>query len=144
MAFRRVPLSFFFFLFLIASSQSLEFKKKHKIKGPIKTLVVIIMENRSFDHIYGWLKATRPDIDGLDGDESNRVVVTNPDSEVVKVSNDALFIDSDPGHSFQAIREQIFGSNDSTREPLMNGFAQQAESENLGMSRTVMSGLYII
>lgn len=140
MAFRRVPLSFFFFLFLIASSQSLEFKKKHKIKGPIKTLVVIIMENRSFDHIYGWLKATRPDIDGLDGDESNRVVVTNPDSEVVKVSNDALFIDSDPGHSFQAIREQIFGSNDSTREPLMNGFAQQAESENPGMSRTVMSG----
>ena len=98
------------------------------------------MENRSFDHVLGWLKATRPDIDGLTGEESNRILVSDPDSPEVFVSDDALFIDSDPGHSIQAIREQIFGSNDSSARPLMNGFAQQAESMQEGMSKTVMSG----
>ncbi|MBA0787715.1 hypothetical protein Gotri_025118 [Gossypium trilobum] len=87
------------------------------------------MENRSFDHLLGWLKSTRPDIDGLSGTESNPVNVADPNSPFISVSDDALFVDSDPGHSFQAIREQIFGSNDSSADSApMNGFAQQAES----------------
>ena len=99
------------------------------------------MENRSFDHILGWLKSTRPEIDGLTGKESNQISVSDPNSPKVFVSNDALFVDSDPGHSFQDIREQIFGSDDSTvNPPPMNGFAQQAESMTLGLSKTVMSG----
>ena len=116
-------------------------RKKHKIEGPIKTVVVVVMENRSFDHVLGWLKSTRPDIDGLTGKESNRISTADPDSPEVLVSNDAIFVDSDPGHSFQAIREQIFGSNDSSANPApMNGFAQQAERMGEGMSREVMSG----
>ncbi|MBA0678561.1 hypothetical protein Goari_019900, partial [Gossypium aridum] len=99
------------------------------------------MENRSFDHLLGWLKSTRPDIDGLSGRESNSVNVADPNSPFISVSDDALFVDSDPGHSFQAIREQIFGSNDSSADSApMNGFAQQAESMAEGMGRTVMSG----
>ncbi|KAK9279191.1 hypothetical protein L1049_012869 [Liquidambar formosana] len=140
---RRIPFTFLFLLYLTTSSQCLAFKihRKHKIKGPIKTLVVIVMENRSFDHVLGWLKSTRPEIDGLTGKESNRVSVSDPDSPEVVVSNDAVFVDWDPGHSFQAIREQIFGSNDSTADPApMNGFAQQAESMDEGASKTVMSG----
>ncbi|XVF68982.1 hypothetical protein PTKIN_Ptkin11bG0045000 [Pterospermum kingtungense] len=142
---RRVPFILVLFFCLLISSHSLSsnynFKKKHKIKGPIKTLVILVMENRSFDHLLGWLKSTRPDIDGLTGSESNPVKVNDPNSPTISVSNDALFIDSDPGHSFQAIREQIFGSNDTTANPApMNGFAQQAESMGEGMSETVMSG----
>jgi hypothetical protein len=45
-------------------------KQKHKINGPIKTVVVVVMENRSFDHVLGWLKVTRPDIDGLTGEDA--------------------------------------------------------------------------
>uniref|UniRef100_A0A803PVE8 Non-specific phospholipase C1 n=1 Tax=Cannabis sativa TaxID=3483 RepID=A0A803PVE8_CANSA len=140
---RRLPIITIFFFYLLVCSQSLDvkFRKRHKIKGPIKTVVVLVMENRSFDHVLGWLKSTRPDIDGLTGEESNRVLVTDPESPKVFVSDDALFVDSDPGHSFQAIREQIFGSNDTTANPpRMNGFAQQAESQTPGMSKTVMSG----
>ncbi|KAF5454033.1 hypothetical protein F2P56_023730, partial [Juglans regia] len=143
MASRRAPIALFFFLYLIVSSQSLDFKphkEKHKIDGPIKTLVVLVMENRSFDHVLGWLKSTRPEIDGLTGEESNRILVSDPDSPEVFVSDDALFVDSDPGHSFQAIREQIFGSDDSSKPPLMNGFVQQAENMSESMPRTVMSG----
>ncbi|XP_058759937.1 non-specific phospholipase C1-like [Vicia villosa] len=146
---RRVSFSFFFFLYLLltpnfssaANSDENLHRKKHKIPGPIKTIVVIVMENRSFDHVLGWLKSTRPDIDGLTGQETNPIRVSDPSSPKISVSNDAVFIDSDPGHSFQAIRAQIFGSNESLSNPApMNGFAQQAEQTLKGMSKTVMSG----
>ncbi|KAJ7959798.1 Non-specific phospholipase [Quillaja saponaria] len=142
---RRIPFTLFFFLYLVVSYQFVDVhgfrRKKHKIEGPIKTVVVIVMENRSFDHVLGWLKSTRPEVDGLSGNESNPLLVLDPDSPQVVVSDDAVFIDSDPGHSFQAIREQIFGSNDSSANPApMNGFAQQAESMIEGFSKSVMSG----
>ncbi|GAV89902.1 LOW QUALITY PROTEIN: Phosphoesterase domain-containing protein, partial [Cephalotus follicularis] len=144
MASQRTPIILTIFLYLIISSQSLNFQKLHKnpkIKGPIKTVVVVVMENRSFDHVLGWLKSTRPDIDGLNGTESNRVNVSDSESRKISVSDDAVFIDWDPGHSFQAIREQIFGSNDSFSNPApMNGFAQQAESMEEGNGKIVMSG----
>ncbi|KAG9453976.1 hypothetical protein H6P81_006880 [Aristolochia fimbriata] len=99
------------------------------------------MENRSFDHMLGWLKSTRPEIDGLTGAESNRVVVSDPSSPEIFVADDAEFVDSDPGHSFQAIREQIFGSDDTSARPApMSGFAQQAEGMAPGFSKTVMAG----
>ncbi|KAI3930042.1 hypothetical protein MKW92_014902 [Papaver armeniacum] len=139
---RRILVVLLLFHLLFSSSESLDFGKKGKIKGPIKTLVVIVMENRSFDHILGWLKSSRPDIDGLTGKESNRVDSKDPNSEQVFVSDDAVFIDSDPGHSFQAIREQIFGSEDTSANPApMNGFVQQAYNMSTNtMPGTVMSG----
>ncbi|CAB4282286.1 unnamed protein product [Prunus armeniaca] len=145
MAFRRIPITWTVFLYLLlVSTQSIHTaraRKTPKIQGPIKTVVVLVMENRSFDHILGWLKSTRPEIDGLTGNESNPLSVSNPNSLRVPVSSDAFFIDSDPGHSIQAIREQIFGSNRSFEDPApMNGFAQQAESMAEGMSSKVMSG----
>ncbi|XP_028784727.1 non-specific phospholipase C1 [Neltuma alba] len=144
MSLRSVSFAFFFVLYLLVSSQATDFngiRKKHKINGPIKTVVVLVMENRSFDHVLGWLKSTRPEIDGLTGKESNRLSVSDPNSPEVFVSNSAVFVDSDPGHSFQAIREQIFGSNNTSANlALMNGFAQQAEKMVEGMSKTVMSG----
>ncbi|XP_047317417.1 non-specific phospholipase C1-like [Impatiens glandulifera] len=134
-----------FLLYLFVSVHSFDDftrKKKPKIDGPIKTLVIIVMENRSFDHILGWLKKTRPDIDGLTGKESNRLNASDPNSPEIFVSDSAVFIDSDPGHSIQAIREQIFGSDDTSADPApMNGFVQQALSmEDEGMTETVMSG----
>lgn len=116
-------------------------KKKHKIEGPIKTVVVMVMENRSFDHMLGWLKRLNPEIDGVTGQEWNPLNTTDPSSPRVFFRDDAEFVDPDPGHSYQAIREQIFGGNDTSASPApMNGFAQQAESMDEGFSRTVMSG----
>ncbi|XP_043724147.1 non-specific phospholipase C1-like [Telopea speciosissima] len=140
---RRLLLTLLFFS-LLAFSESRKFNQFHrkkKIDGPIKTLVVVVMENRSFDHILGWLKKTRPDIDGLTGKESNRFSASDPNSDEVFVSDDAIFVDSDPGHSFQAIREQIFGSEDVSANPVpMNGFVQEAASMGDHMPKTVMSG----
>ncbi|KVH94075.1 Phosphoesterase [Cynara cardunculus var. scolymus] len=143
---RRPLLTIFFVIHLLSFSQSLNsfpfHKKVHEIKGPIKTLVVLVMENRSFDHILGWIKKTRPDIDGLTGKEYNHVKASDPTSDKVYVSDDAVFVDSDPGHSIQAIREQIFGSNETYSKPApMKGFVQQANTMGVdGLDRTVMSG----
>ncbi|XP_021891720.1 non-specific phospholipase C1 [Carica papaya] len=144
MASRKVPLAITLLLYLIVCSQSRSFdnlQKRKSIQGPIKTIVVLVMENRSFDHILGWLKSTRPEIDGLTGAEFNRFNASDMNSPEVFVSDDAVFVNSDPGHSFQAIREQIFGSNDSSANPApMNGFVQQAAGMDQGMAKNVMSG----
>lgn len=130
-------------LLILPSAHALEsrHRRKKQIEGPIKTIVVLVMENRSFDHMLGWLKRLNPEIDGVTGHEWNLINARDPNSERVYFKDDAEFVDPDPGHSFQAIREQIFGCNSASVEPApMSGFAQQAETMEAGFSRTVMSG----
>ncbi|KAL8170879.1 hypothetical protein V2J09_022683 [Rumex salicifolius] len=114
------------------------------LPGPIKTVVVLVMENRSFDHMLGWMKRLNPNIDGVDGSQSNPLSASDPSSARVFInSSSGYVVDPDPGHSFQAIREQIFGSSDTSADPApMNGFAQQAYNVNrsVEMARHVMSG----
>lgn len=38
--------------------------------GPIKHFIVIMMENRAFDHMLGWMHEENPHIIGLTGNES--------------------------------------------------------------------------
>ena len=93
------------------------------------------MENRSFDHILGWLRRTRPDIDGLTGRESNRLTASDPSSPEIFVTDEAGYVDSDPGHGFEDIQEQIFGSAvTSAVTPPMSGFAQDVRGMGLGES----------
>ncbi|KAL2510901.1 Non-specific phospholipase C2 [Abeliophyllum distichum] len=82
--------------------------------NPIKTVVVLVMENRSFDHMLGWMKKLNPKFVGVDGSESNPLNTTDVKSPRVFFGNQSHFLDPDPGHSFQAIREQIFGSNETS------------------------------
>ncbi|KAM1116479.1 hypothetical protein TB2_006873 [Malus domestica] len=111
--------------------------------NPIKNIVVLVMENRSFDHMLGWMKKINPEINGVDGSESNPLSTTDPNSKRFFFKNESLYVDPDPGHSFQAIREQIFGSDNTAADPPpMNGFAQQAYSmdNTTAMSQDVMNG----
>jgi phospholipase C len=75
----------------------------------LKHVVVLMMENRSFDHMLGALKATDPNIDGLSGTESN------PDTTGANVTVQPLAqyqgqLDPDPNHHFAAVNLQIFNS----------------------------------
>jgi phospholipase C len=86
----------------------------------LKHLVVLMMENRSFDHMLGSLKATNPAIDGLTGTESN------PDTNgaAVTVQNTAQYrgdLDPDPGHDFVDVDLQIFHGGTT---PSMQGFIE--------------------
>lgn len=122
------------FIFLISLSST--------ASTPIKTVVVLVMENRSFDHMLGWMRNLNPKINGVTGSESNPISTSDPNSPRVFFTNQSHLVDPDPGHSFQAIREQVFGSNDtSLSPPPMNGFVQNARSmTNPNMTRTIMSG----
>ncbi|MGO9241406.1 MAG: alkaline phosphatase family protein [Bryobacteraceae bacterium] len=90
----------------------------------LKHVVVLMMENRSFDHMLGSLHAQDPRIDGLTGSESN------PDTTGanVQVSAQAEFqsqLDPDPGHHYPDVDLQLFpGAADHSAPPSMQGFIQ--------------------
>lgn len=116
---------------------------KERMKGPIRTIVVLVMENRSFDHMLGWQKKLHPEIDGVTGKEYNTITASNnANAETIYYSDDARYVVGDPGHSYQAVREQLFGSDtdNNSMKPLMSGFAKQAETVSQGLSKAVMSG----
>ncbi|MED6163489.1 Non-specific phospholipase C4 [Stylosanthes scabra] len=119
----------------------------------IKTIVVLVQENRSFDHMLGWMKSLNQEIDGATGSESNPVSTTDPNSNRIQFGDRSVYVDPDPGHSIQDIYEQIFGepwSESSTSKnlpPTMQGFVQNAgrqeapKDKNLPpMTETVMNG----
>ncbi|OVA02926.1 Phosphoesterase [Macleaya cordata] len=112
---------------------------------PIKTVVVLVQENRSFDHMLGWMKSLNPEINGVSGTESNPLSTTDPNSNRIYFGDRSEHVDPDPGHSFQAVYEQLYGvqfeaSSSVNKVPTMEGFAQQAESKQKGLSDTVMNG----
>lgn len=106
----------------------------------IQHLVVLMMENRSFDHMFGFLKSPTYPIDGLDGTE------TNPDIQgmKVRVSPDAHYagdLTPDPGHDFISVNEQIFSNSQGTGSgPFMQGFvkAYQGKTNNVAKSHNIM------
>ncbi|KAL1089980.1 hypothetical protein V6Z11_D07G057600 [Gossypium hirsutum] len=124
--------SFIFLLFILPFVVSQE--------SPIKTIVVLVMENRSFDHMVGWMKqGINPTINGVTGNECNPISTKTPNPKSICFTNDAQFVDPDPGHSFEAVEQQVFGSTPSSF-PSMSGFVEQAFSISPNMSETVMKG----
>ena len=76
----------FQFLLLAAAPACLE------AGGPIKTVVVVVMENRSFDHMLGWMKRLNPEIDGVTGGEWNPVNTTDPAAGRVYFGEGAQYV----------------------------------------------------
>ncbi len=88
----------------------------------LKHIVVLMMENRSFDHVLGGLRAQDARIDGLTGSESNLDTTGEP----IKVQPQAEFqsqLDPDPGHHYPDVDIQLFnGAQDRSKGPTMDGF----------------------
>ena len=92
----------------------------------LQHIVVLMMENRSFDHMLGSLYAVNQQIDGLRGTESNPD--TTPAQNLVLVEPLAEFqsqLQPDPDHHFPAVDLQIFGGNTgANRVANMQGFVK--------------------
>src|SRR6266446_2145610 len=90
----------------------------------LKHIVVLMMENRSFDHMLGSLKEVDPRIDGITDQMSNPDNTNSP----VKAQALAEFqgqLNPDPDHHFPAVDLQIFGEDKgSGRVPTMQGFVK--------------------
>ena len=96
----------------------------------LKHIVVLMMENRSFDHMLGF--AGTPDwaIDGLTGNEANR----DSTGEIARVSNDARYsgdFTPDPGHALFDTLTQLYGDAKTpvSQNPAMNGFILSYEGK---------------
>src|SRR5579864_9585532 len=106
----------------------------------LKHIVVLMMENRSFDHMLGALKAADPRINGLTGTESNLDTTNEP----AKVQPNAEFqsqLDPDPDHHFPAVHKQLFfGTTGPPALPSMGGFVQSYfdQQRDVNHSRKLM------
>jgi phospholipase C len=86
----------------------------------LKHIVVLMVENRSFDHMLGSLTAVDPRIDGVNDQ------ISNPDTTGASIKPQPIAdfqgqLDPDPDHHFPAVDLQIFGG-DSARVATMQGF----------------------
>jgi phospholipase C len=104
----------------------------------LKHIVVLMMENRSFDHMLGSLKAVDSRIDGISDQ------LSNPDTTgaSVKPQPTAEFqgqLNPDPDHHFPAVDLQIFGG-DPARVANMQGFIKSYfnQQRNVGQSQKIM------
>ncbi len=106
----------------------------------LKHIVVLMMENRSFDHMLGSLKAVDSRIDGVTDKLSN----LDTTGAFVKPQPKAEFqgqLDPDPDHHFPAVDLQIFGGDTSaTRVPNMQGFVKSYfnQRRDVGHSQKIM------
>jgi phospholipase C len=107
----------------------------------IKHLVVLMLENRSFDHLLGWLQSPAYQIDGVDGTQTN----LDSTAEPVRVTKDADYsgdYDPDVAHDFLDVNEQIFGTQNvpAGAQPTMSGFVKNygAVSQSVSKSHHVM------
>ena len=114
----------------------------------LKHIVVLMMENRSFDHMLGGLSLViengqkkYPNINGLTGNESN------PDTQgaIVRVQPNAKFqgqLDPDPDHHFPGVDLQIFGGAPPGpgRVPNMQGFVKDyfTQTNDVNRSHNIM------
>jgi phospholipase C len=104
----------------------------------LKHIVVVMMENRSFDHMLGALKAVNSKIDGLTGTESN-LDTTNEPSPVQPLAEFQSQLDPDPNHHFPAVHQQLFDGG-PVGQATMSGFVKSyyQERKDVNHSRKIM------
>ncbi|MGA8443073.1 MAG: alkaline phosphatase family protein [Candidatus Sulfotelmatobacter sp.] len=108
----------------------------------LQHIVVLMMENRSFDHMLGSLKAVDARIDGI----TDQDLYGNPDTTgaMVKPQPLAQFqsqLQPDPDHHFPAVDLQIFGGDTSpNRVANMQGFVKSYfnQQRDVGHSQKIM------
>lgn len=105
----RIKAPRFAYVFLIFLTLSWGLQNAYgQQKNPIRTVVVLVLENRSFDHLLGWMKkSVNPRINGVTGKECNPVSTKAQDTETVCFTDDAQYVDPDPGHSFEDVEQQV-------------------------------------
>jgi len=83
-------------------------KNKANSNSPIKHVVVLMMENRAFDHMLGWMTRGGPygdvRVDGIYGSECNPIDVTDMEKQLC-VDDEAVDVTVDPPHSIESTTE---------------------------------------
>src|SRR4029453_10352203 len=99
------------------------------VPAEIRHVVVLMLENQSFDRLLGFVRLDDPSqrLDGLTGDEALPAVVGDP-TRMIRLGRGtapALHVtDPNPGHQFEDIAMQVFGREEvpDPPTPTMDGF----------------------
>jgi phospholipase C len=103
-----------------------------------KYIVVLMLENRAFDHMLGYLKRFNNQINGLNGTESVPIYPNEINSSRVHVSFNAPFrMTQDAGHSFEATQIELWGSTNKVDPAAMNGFVYELLLSGVPLERAV-------
>ncbi len=105
----------------------------------IEHVIVLMLENRSFDHMLGYL----PGVDELTGKEYNRIDPADLASGKVYVNNAAAYISPvSPAHDIPSVHTQLYGGLGPVIDPApMDGFVKAAVVEAQGSLQT---GLHVM
>jgi phospholipase C len=103
----------------------------------IEHFIVLMLENRSFDHMCGWLNRNNSNIDGLTGAEFNVANGTK-----YYVADTCPYVNPfDPNHAFDHTTRQVMGSMKDWIDPApMSGFALDHYLDGFPEFWTVMHG----
>jgi phospholipase C len=117
------------------SNQRSDYNERMAVTGlmAIDHFVVLMLENRSFDNVLGFLYPKSDQFDGLDGTESNADSV-GTEHRIFQLTaampNHDFYPLADPGEGYQATNEQLFSSASPPTPPLATnrGFVTNFES----------------
>jgi phospholipase C len=110
------------------ASTTLDLGATERAAIPIKHIVVVMKENRSFDHIFGGLKALQPDVDVADATFVNK---DKSNADVTPYHLETTCVGFDPDHQWNAMHAQVNGGK-------MDGFVTSAASSTGGDGHFVM------
>lgn len=118
---------------LLQSEEKNSYSKEENANiNPIQHVVVLMLENHSFDNMLGFLHLKNHEIDGLTGNEFNPVDPHDPSKGIIQVRwGSNYYGQPNPKHDFQDVTLQIFGTENPKPEadPKMNGFIKDYTKE---------------
>lgn len=126
-------------IFIASASYSEGASSSEGADDRIKHVIVLMMENRPYDHLFGWSGIGN----GLSGDEYNLVNPSDATSEKIYVSNKAPLINEcDPCHATPCTTQKLFSSNPArvSGDADMGGFVAYQNSSSEQNYCNVMNG----
>jgi phospholipase C len=117
--------SIFSCFFIALGACSMVFAAGSTNKTPIEHLIVLMLENRSFDHYLGFLKSLNSAYNGCLVGQTGCSNPRDPDdatSEVFSVSSNAVNQQPSPDHSVHGTTSQIFSKTATPDVADMQGF----------------------
>jgi len=112
----------------VTSSAARRDSDKKQPEGRIKHVIVLMEENRSFDHFFGYAR-DEMGVNGVTGNEYNFLDTENPSLGKVYIKNHTEYINPcDPDHGTKATTSKIYGAAAVSKGDLsnatMNGFIE--------------------
>jgi len=106
---------------------------------PITHIVVLMMENHSFDRVLGWMKEQYPNIEAVDsGDAGWNRDYPDKNATLFQAPTHNRQIANDPGHDLDNVLRQIAKLDGKANQGFVSDFAQKYPQAGLDERKEIM------